>query len=273
LVHAHPDDESITTGGLLARCSELGIRSMLVCCTDGRYGPVSPGYGRRLAPDELAEVRRTELDEAAKILGISELRWFGHHDSDMTGSPRNTLPGAFWSQPAELLIGEIVGVVRQFRPQAVVTYDPFGSTGHPDHVQAHRTTLLGVEAAAEARAFPDAGAPWAVGSLWYPVFPVSALEKLIRAETLAGRPHPFDGKDVHAINYGRPDEIVTHRVDIQAVFGVKERALHAHASQIGAHYPALYLAALARREHEHFRLAHDNGFASLFNDLFAEVGR
>ena len=273
-VHAHPDDESITTGGLLARCSAAGIRTCLVTCTDGRHGPVNPELDLTLGPDELAEVRTLELGTAARVLGIAELHQLGFHDSGMTGSPHNHAPRAFYSQPNDALVGRMVKVIRRFRPQVAVTYDPFGGTGHRDHVQAHRITLLALQAAGEAHAFPAAGAPWEVSQVYYPVFPASAMERFIDDDLRAGRPHPFDGRRVTEINYTRPDRSVTHRVKIAEVYDRKADALRSHRTQVGPHYPQLYRAALARREHEHFRLAwrtDPTDAATDFRDLFEPV--
>jgi N-acetyl-1-D-myo-inositol-2-amino-2-deoxy-alpha-D-glucopyranoside deacetylase len=254
-VHAHPDDESITTGGLLARCADAGVRTRLVTCTDGRYGPVNPDLGLALTPDELADVRRKELGAAAEMLGVAELDWLSYHDSGMMGSPNNRRPHAFWAQPLQPLVERVVRIIRRFRPHVLVTYGPFGCTGHPDHIQAHRVALLAVEAAAEPYLFPDSGAPWTVSHVFYPVFPMSAMERFIAEELRAGRPHPFDGRSSSEINYTRPDAMVTHEVDIGEVYERKREALHAHRTQVGSHYPQLYRAALARREREHFRLA------------------
>jgi LmbE family N-acetylglucosaminyl deacetylase len=162
----------------------------------------------------------------------------------------------------------MVGIMRRFRPHAVVTYDPFGATGHPDHIQAHRVTLLAVEAATEPHAFPDQGMLWTVNQVFYPVFPISAMERFIAEDLRAGRAHPFDGRSSVEINYTRSDETVTHQVDIREVYERKREALHAHRTQVGPHYPLLPRAALARREHEHFRLAFDRSADADFGDIF-----
>ena len=270
-VHAHPDDETITTGGLLLRCAEAGIGTTLLSCTDGRYGPVSPEYGRRLDPAELAAVRTAELDSAADVLRIGEVRRLGYHDSNMTGLPENRLPDAFWAQPTDALIADVVRVLRECRPNVVVTYDAFGNTGHPDHVQAHRITVLAVAAASQARCFPEAGPPWAVGQLLHPVYPISALRSFVEEETAAGRGHPFDGRDVEEVNYGRADGEVTHRVSINDVYEAKHRALLAHRTQVGSHYPVLYRAALARRDHEHYHRVWTRGNVPDFDDVLEPV--
>ncbi|MGH3625408.1 MAG: PIG-L family deacetylase [Sciscionella sp.] len=272
-IHAHPDDESITTGGLLARCADGGVRTRLVTCTDGRYGPVNPDLGFTLRPDELAKVRRKELGTAAEMLGVAELDCLGFHDSGMMGSPNNQWPRAFWAQPLQTLVEQVVRIVRGFRPHVLVTYDPFGCTGHPDHIQAHRAALLAVEAATESHLFPGVGAPWTVSQVFYPVFPMSAMERFITEEVRAGRPHPYDGRPSAEINYVRPDAVVTHQIDISEVYERKRKALHAHRTQVGSHYPQLYRAALARREHEHFRLALSRPAEVGVDDIFTSATR
>jgi len=271
VVHAHPDDESITTGGLLARCAPAGVRTTLVTCTDGRYGPVNPDLGLRLTPEELADVRATELEEAARILSVWQVHRLGHHDSNMAGLGQNAAPEAFWMQSTEGLVASLVGLIRTARPQVVVTYDAFGGTGHPDHIQAHRATMLAIAAASEPRCFPDAGPCWTVSRLFHPVYPISSLQEFVDEERRAGRAHPFDGRPVSEINYGRADGEATHRVDIRAVHGLKTLALHAHCTQVGPHYPQLYRAALARRQAEHYHLAWQRDSGSDFDDIFEPV--
>lgn len=270
-MHAHPDDECITTGGLLARCAEAGVTTTLVTCTDGRYGPVNPELGLQLDPPALAQTRAVELSDAAHILGISRVRMLGHHDSNMTGLPQNTAPEAFWAQPMDELVAAMVQEIRRSRPQVVVTYDAFGGTGHPDHIQAHRATMLAVAAAGQTGCGVDAGPVWEVAAVFHPVFPVSALRAFIDEDEQAGLLHPFGGRSVSEINYGRADDEVTHRVDIAEVHECKVRALHAHRTQVGPHYPLLYRAALARRQHEHFRLAWSRRPEAGFDDILAPV--
>jgi N-acetyl-1-D-myo-inositol-2-amino-2-deoxy-alpha-D-glucopyranoside deacetylase len=270
-VHAHPDDESITTGGLLARCDLAGIHTCLVTCSDGRYGPVNPELGVTLSPDELAVVRAEELEAAARELGVQEVHRLGYHDSGMTGASTTQAPLAFWSQQVDHLVERVVRLIRAFRPHVLVTYDPFGCTGHPDHIQAHRVAVLAVEAAAEEHMYTAAGAPWMVSCLFYPVYPVSAMRGFIAESLGRGDPHPMGGLAAEEINYTRPDETVTHLVDIREVYAQKRDALHRHRTQVGRHYPQMYRSALARREYEHFRVAVDRPCPRDFADVFEPV--
>jgi N-acetyl-1-D-myo-inositol-2-amino-2-deoxy-alpha-D-glucopyranoside deacetylase len=270
-VHAHPDDESITTGGTLARCAAEGVTTCLVTCTDGRYGPVNPDLGLALSPDDLASVRSAELLAAAAALGVGQVRQLGYHDSGMTGSRENKAAQSFWSQPVDDAVGRVVEIIRSFCPHVVVTYDPFGGTGHPDHIAAHRVTLLAVEAAAEGHAYAAAGGPWTVRRLFYPVFPVAAMRSFIDATLERGEPHPMGGASAEEINYTRPDELVTHRVDIASVYERKHAGLMEHRTQVGRHYPQMYRSALARRRHEHFRLAIRRPGPEDWDDIFEPV--
>lgn len=270
-VHGHPDDESITTGGTLARCAAEGVTTCLVTCTDGRYGPVNPDLGLTLSPDDLASVRSAELHAAATALGVGQVRQLGYHDSGMTGSRENTAAQSFWSQPVDDVLGRVVEIIRSFRPHVVITYDPFGGTGHPDHIGAHRVTVLAVEAAAEEYAYAASGGPWVVRRLFYPLFPVSAMQSFIDASLRRGEPHPMGGASAEEVNYTRPDERVTHRVNIASVYACKRAGLMEHRTQVGRHYPQMYRSALARREHEHFRLAIRRLELEGWDDIFEPV--
>jgi N-acetyl-1-D-myo-inositol-2-amino-2-deoxy-alpha-D-glucopyranoside deacetylase len=190
----------------------------------------------------------------------------------MTGLPENNAPDAFWSQRIDDVVARLVEIVRSVRPQVVVTYDPFGNTGHPDHVQAHRVTVLAVQAAVEPWCYAAAGPAWTVQQVFHPVYPESALQQFIDEEVETGRAHPFESRAATAINYCRPDASVTHRVDIRDVHARKAAALHSHRTQVGPHYPLLYRAALARRDYEHFRLTWQAGSAGGFGDVFEPVG-
>ena len=147
-VHAHPDDEATGTGGVLARYAAEGIRTVLVTCTDGRCGdgpggvkPGDPGTTRsRSRPPGRPSSRR-----AAPSSGSSDLEVLGYADSGMTGWSTNDAPGSFWTTPVEEAAARLAELMERYRPDVVVTYDPNGFYGHPDHVQAHRITMAALE--------------------------------------------------------------------------------------------------------------------------------
>ena len=257
-VHAHADDETITMGGTLAHYASLGVRTANVCCTDGRLATiVDPTMVEEEVRPRLGEVRHAELTEACAILGVGELHWLGYHDSGMEGTEANRDPEAFWMTPLDGIVERLVGIIRDFRPDVVVTYDAHGAYGHPDHVQAHRATLLAVEAAQHARVYPEVGKPWRVSKLYYTAFARSSVLKIIEMSRMAGMESPF-GEDPEAVEFGTPDELITARIDCGEQIAVKRRALQAHRSQIGADFPLMRVPEEVLREHfptEHYSLA------------------
>ena len=235
-VHAHPDDESSSTGGTLARYSAAGTRTLLVTCTGGEVGEISnPSLAR---PETLAAVRAQELAEAIRILGISRAIALGYRDSGMAGTPDNTHPDSFHQADFEEATRRVVAIIRQERPQVVVTYDENGGYGHPDHVRAHQVTVAAFQAAGDPRSFPDLGSPWTPSKLYYVVWPRSMVEGFRQAFREAGIESPFGTREEdaeateNAEPGGVPDELVTTAVDVSAYWDVKWTALLAHKTQI-----------------------------------------
>ncbi|CAM3184960.1 N-acetyl-1-D-myo-inositol-2-amino-2-deoxy-alpha-D-glucopyranoside deacetylase [Prescottella defluvii] len=234
-VHAHPDDETLTTGGTIARCAAAGAEVTVVTCTLGEEGEV---IGDRWAglvadrADQLGGFRILELTRALEALGASEPRFLGGagrwRDSGMAGTPSVAHPRAFVGADPDEALEALVAVIRELRPQVVVTYDPVGGYGHPDHVRAHHLTTAAVEAAG-ADVFPGAGAPWDVAKLYWTVTEESALESGIAAiETVPDGwrlPEPGELPRV-------PDGEVTAAVDVAPVMAAKLAGLRAHGTQV-----------------------------------------
>ncbi|MBW3602511.1 MAG: N-acetyl-1-D-myo-inositol-2-amino-2-deoxy-alpha-D-glucopyranoside deacetylase [Actinobacteria bacterium] len=233
-VHAHPDDESISTGGVLRLAADRGFRTAVVTCTGGERGEV---FGAGMDPAEvgprLPEVRREELVRALDVLGAGPPRWLGYRDSGMAGTDGNDDPASFWRADVDEAVGRLVAHVREFRPDVLVTYDPYGGYGHPDHVQAHRVGLLAAEASAVPALYPQAGEAWRVVKVYLATIPKSAIAVWARELAARGLPSPFeDVGHVDHIPMGTPDEHVTTVVDVRAVLDIKMTALRAHASQL-----------------------------------------
>jgi N-acetyl-1-D-myo-inositol-2-amino-2-deoxy-alpha-D-glucopyranoside deacetylase len=234
-VHAHPDDEAIGTGGVLSRAHAEGRRTAVVTCTGGELGEI---VGAGMDPDEvrprLAEVRLAELTEALEILGAGAPRLLGYRDSGMVGTPGNDEPDSFWQADFDEAVGRLVGEIRAFRPDVLVTYDAFGLYGHPDHIQAHRVALVAAEACAVPAMYPDRGEAWTVRKVYLATIPRSFIAMANRELTARGLPSPFgDVTDPGQIIVGSPDDLVTAQVDVRDFLDVKNRALRAHRSQIG----------------------------------------
>ena len=234
-VHAHPDDESITTGGVLARTAEEGLPVAVVTCTDGALGEI---VGPGMDPDEvrprLAQLRVEELAAALAALGLAEgPRFLGYRDSGMMGTEGNADPRSFWQASLHDAVGRLVVHIRALKPSVVVTYDPYGGYGHPDHIQTHRVGLLAAEAAGSAALYPDAGPAWRPAKVYYSAFPKSAIARANERLVEAGLPSPFGEEiDPAMIPVGTPDEDITTRVDVRRWLPRKEAAFRAHQSQI-----------------------------------------
>jgi mycothiol conjugate amidase Mca len=233
-VHAHPDDESIGTGGVLARYADEGLRTVLVTCTGGEVGEIAdPDLA---TPDTLGEVRLRELEAACAILGVERLHLLGYRDSGMAGTADNDNPLSFHQAPLDDAVGRLVALVRQERPHVLATYDDNGFYGHPDHIRANRITVAAFDAAADPAQFPEAGEPWQPLKLYYTAIPRSRIPEFGRRMREAGIDMGSEAEaDANADPpFGTPDELVTTYLDVSAQVDRKHRALLAHATQMGA---------------------------------------
>jgi N-acetyl-1-D-myo-inositol-2-amino-2-deoxy-alpha-D-glucopyranoside deacetylase len=252
-VHAHPDDETITMGGLLAQCADRGIATAVICCTDGKVATIfDPEYAANEAEirPRLKEIREEELRRACAILGVSELHFLEYGDSGMAGTDTNQAPGAFWRADMDDAVRRVVAHIRRFRPHVVVTYDSNGGYGHPDHIQAHRVTLLSVEAAYHAL-YPELGPSWRVSKLYYTAFPLSEARRVSEMAKQAGMKPPFGDTDPESLEFITPDEWVTTAVSCPDQLGRKREALRAHRSQLTEDFALLSVPEELLREHFH----------------------
>lgn len=233
-VHAHPDDEVIMTGGVLARAAKEGIRTAVVTCTGGELGEV---VGEGMDPGEifprLGEVRLEELREALEILGTDGPRMLGYRDSGMIGTEGNDDPRSFWRADFDEAVGRLVAQIREFRPSVLVSYDAYGGYGHPDHVQAHRVMLVASEAAAIPLLYPDAGPAWSIPKVYFGTLPKSRIFLVNQLMAAQGLPSPFPTADTpEELPMGTPDDEVTTTVDVSPWLDQKMSALRAHRSQL-----------------------------------------
>ncbi len=274
-VHAHCDDETITMGGTLATYADRGVRTCVVCCTDGKLATiVDPNMPEETTRPRLAEIREGELREACRILKVDEVEFLRYGDSGMAGAPTNQLPDAFWMTPIDEATGRLVAQIRRFRPHVVVTYDGNGGYGHPDHIQAHRATLLAVEAARLKPMYKDAGDPWRVQKLYYTAFPRSQFERMVAMAKEAGIDPPFGETNPDEMEFLTPDAEIAATIDTVAVINRKREALRAHHSQISEDWPQLNMPddVLKQFADEYFQLGMSRTPAVLpETDLFAGV--
>lgn len=242
LVHAHPDDEAIGTGVTMAKYVAEGAEVTLVTCTLGEEGEILLDEFGHLAADKndaLGAHRLTELGAAMAELGVVDWRLLGgpgrFRDSGMVGTASNENPDCFWR--ADLLVAatELVRVIREVRPQVVVTYDDFGGYGHPDHIQAHRVTHYAITLAASSSFGPELGAPWQVTKVYWTAFPKSVIRAGIEAMKAAGGEHAeseFAVMDPDDIPFACDDELVTTTIVAPEFLPAKMAALRAHGTQV-----------------------------------------
>jgi N-acetyl-1-D-myo-inositol-2-amino-2-deoxy-alpha-D-glucopyranoside deacetylase len=252
LVHAHPDDESIGTGATMAKYAAEGAGVTLVTCTLGEFGEIIPSELADLAWDKdnkLGQHRIGELDAACAALGVTDHRFLGGagrwHDSGMMGTPSNEREGSFWRAHVDEAAHVLLDVIREVRPQVMVTYDDNGFYGHPDHIQAHRVAWRAYELA-----------DGLVSKFYATAMPKSVLAEgmKILAESRAGASDGGDAGDagdggdflavesVDDLPFGVPDEQVTTEIDATAYLEAKLAALRAHASQIAVDSPFFALS-------------------------------
>ncbi|MGY2082697.1 N-acetyl-1-D-myo-inositol-2-amino-2-deoxy-alpha-D-glucopyranoside deacetylase [Blastococcus sp. SYSU DS0539] len=250
LVHAHPDDETINNGATMARYVAEGAGVTLLTCTLGEEGEILVPELTQLAADQadqLGGYRIWELRAAMAALGVEDFRFLGgpgrYRDSGMMGTPANEHPRAFWNAHLDEAVGHAVAVVREVRPQVVVTYDEFGGYGHPDHIQAHRVAMAAVEAAADPGYRPDLGEPWEVAKVYWNAMPRSVVREGIEAMAALGEASPFEGLgNIDDVPFVVPDEVVTCAVDGRAHAGRKDAAMRAHPTQITVDGPFFALS-------------------------------
>jgi LmbE family N-acetylglucosaminyl deacetylase len=265
-VHAHPDDESSSTGGVLAKYSAAGVRTVVVTCTNGEFGDgaagAKPGQDGHDAA-AVAETRLAELRDACKWLGVAELELLGYHDSGMPDWDYKDRPEAFWNAPLSEVAGRIAELIERYRPQVVISYDPQSVYQHPDHVHAAR---------AAAAAVSLTGIP---AKFYLTAMRRRDWEQIFTALRERGMDLPdwtFTEEEARAAS--ESEARITTSVDITGVMDRKRSALLAHASQISESWFSQIPedVAVAAFGHEHFIRDQDRtGAAVPETDLFAGI--
>jgi N-acetyl-1-D-myo-inositol-2-amino-2-deoxy-alpha-D-glucopyranoside deacetylase len=229
-VFAHPDDEAFGTGGTLATYAAQGIQVTLVSATRGEAGEIADPTLAKL--ETLGKVREHELRCASQVLGIEEPIFLDYRDSGMAGTPENEHPQAFIQIPAEEVVGRLVGIIRRIQPQVVITFEPNGGYGHPDHIAIHRHTVEAFRAAADPTRFIEQGVPWQAHRLFYTAIPRSFFQEMRqRLEALGVDTSEFERFE--QAGAGWPDEDVHVRLDVGAQIDVKWAAMQCHRTQFG----------------------------------------
>src|SRR5258708_5524378 len=226
VVHAHPDDEGIQTGGALAMYAAQGVHTVLVTCTNGDRGDSPDGLKPECDGHDAAatvEVRIRELREAARLLSIGDLELLGYRDSGMMGWPQNDDPNSFWRTPLDEAIDRVAELLERHRPEVVITYDEKGLYGHPDHIQAHRAALGAAE---------KTGIPKKFYEIAFPLSMMKGFAEMQRQAAIAKGEAPPEPADEAQAEFGTPDELITTYLDVGSVWEAKRAAVLAHQSQM-----------------------------------------
>jgi LmbE family N-acetylglucosaminyl deacetylase len=217
--HAHPDDETIISGGTMAQLARAGHRVVLVTATKGEHGEVEDGFLDE--GEELWQRREKEVEASARILGVARGEFLGYVDSGMMGTPENDAPGSFWQADVDEAAERLAVILREEAPDVLVVYDDNGNYGHPDHIQVHRVGVRAAELAGVER-----------------VYEVTVDQDHFRelfkraAELGVEQPENTQGEDTEEFSMGKPSSEITTRIDVRELLDVKRQAMAAHASQI-----------------------------------------
>jgi LmbE family N-acetylglucosaminyl deacetylase len=226
--HAHPDDESIATGGTMARLADEGHRVVLVVATKGEHGEVADGF---LAPgEELWQRRERETEASGRVLGIARGEFLGYRDSGMIGTPENDATESFWQADVEEAAERLAKILREESADVLTIYDDNGNYGHPDHIQVHRVGVRAAELAGVDRVYEST-----IDQDYF-------RELMKRAEELGMPDLPDaaegggggggDAAEAAEFDMGKPGHLITTRVDVRKYLDVKRRSMQAHESQI-----------------------------------------
>jgi len=233
---AHPDDESFGYGALIGRCIADGIEVYYLCATNGDVGTVDPamlnGY------NSIAELRLAELDCASEILGFKKVFKLGYKDSGMMNTDANNHPDSLWynwQHDSEDVLQKVTRVIRQVRPQVILTFNRYGGYGHPDHIAIQRATTQAFELAGDANFVTDGVQPHKPHKLYYSSFPKIFAHYTIWRTRLKGKDPRKMGrnKDIDYVKILKNIEPAHLKLNIQSYFDLWERASACHKSQGG----------------------------------------
>lgn len=214
--HAHPDDEAIATGGIMAKAAAAGHRVVLVVATKGEHGEVADGF---LQPNEaLWERRVTETHAAAEILGVARVEFLGYVDSGMMGTPTNDAPDSFWQADVEDAAQRLAAILDDEQADVLTAYDENGVYGHPDHIQVHRVGMRAGQLAKTPKVYMS-------------TVNKEAVQRSMKEWAALDLPMPGD-LPPEDFELGVPEARITTTVDVKDQLKIKRAAMAAHASQI-----------------------------------------
>lgn len=271
--YAHPDDEQGVTG-TLAGYADQGVRTGLICATRGELGEIAEADPPLATPETLGQVREQEMRRAAEIAKIQQLWFLDYRDSGMRGTDGNRDAAAFMNVDEREALGKMVRIIREFKPMVMVTFDPSGGYGHPDHIRISQLTRKAFDAANDAAQYPEAGPAWQVKRLFYASMPRSRIRQLAQFAEQNGLSSNFTGMNIEEL--GLPDEAITNRRDVREYLDLKRRSVTQHRTQMNPNSPFAKLPEEITsqwRGNEYFSLAAglpvDTSDPAAQGDLFA----
>jgi LmbE family N-acetylglucosaminyl deacetylase len=246
--HAHPDDEVISTGGILARYSQAGEQVVVVTATDGAEGEIHNYDDPDSIKDRLSDVRAEEIRDALALLGVKHHEFLGYRDSGMMGTEANQHESAFWQADLFEATRRLVRLIRRYQPEVMTIYDPFGGYGHPDHIQVHRVGLAAFFGCRDFGWYPleEGEEAWEPRKLYWGAWS--------RGRMKAYSQYFEDAEDADPEarawweNRGIPDSEVSAIIDVSDFANLKIEALKAHRSQIPADWMMLRVPEEARSD-------------------------
>jgi N-acetyl-1-D-myo-inositol-2-amino-2-deoxy-alpha-D-glucopyranoside deacetylase/mycothiol S-conjugate amidase len=268
-VHAHPDDESISTGGILAKYSAMGINTVLVYCTRGEAGDIlNPEFVPPKPGLNIREIRAIELEAAIRVLAVESVYFLGYRDSGMAGSPENHESHAFARADIKEATDRLVQIIRRVRPQVIITYNEKGTYLHPDHIMANRVTLRAFQVSGDARyEIEEAPVPWQPAKLYYTAIPLERIRRMYRIARKQGEEPGFDPEVL-----GTPEKNISTIIDVREYLSRKLEALNCHQSQMNPKSIIRRISREFREEvmgYEHFECVHGcNESDTIEADLF-----
>tara|TARA_Y100000590_G_C15734775_1_gene1018179 strand:+ start:1972 stop:2853 length:882 start_codon:yes stop_codon:yes gene_type:complete len=242
IVHAHPDDECSSTGGLIIKSIKDGHEVILVTCTNGEMGEIKD---KNLEKDiksasspqqRLGEIRISELKKATKILGVQKLYTLGYKDSGMDGWDSNENSEAFMNADLSVVSKKIAFLIRKHRPHVVITYNERGGYGHPDHIMTHKVTSEAMRLSEDSSIVIEELNLWKVKKIYYTAWARSKMIKTWKWMKFFGVKTPLDDPDFREDKYGVPDHEITTYIDIRSFLRKKWKALVQHKSQITGNF-------------------------------------
>jgi LmbE family N-acetylglucosaminyl deacetylase len=230
--YGHPDDEQ-GVSGLMHKYADAGVDVTLVCATRGEAGEIAPDVDA--TPQNLGQVREEEMRCAAEKIGVNNLYILDYRDSGMMGTAENNDPRCLWQANLMEVTEKLVRIVRRHKPHVILTFDPQGGYGHPDHMKIHQAAMMAYFIAGDARIFPDQIAKedlqaWTPLKLYWGAFSRSTFQRYAEMAQQAGVDLSEPLKQF--LKRGTPDEAITTRVDVADFVDLKLNALYCHASQM-----------------------------------------